>query len=66
MEPSGSEDAPASKEQARFVQDLVKDAVGGWFTYEADDLDAAIAIAATVPAARMGGAVEIRPAREWG
>ena len=44
----------------------LKDAVGGWFTYEADDLDAAIAIAATVPAARMGGAVEIRPAREWG
>ena len=44
----------------------LKEAIGGWFTFEADDLDAAIELAATVPAARMGGAVEIRPAREWG
>jgi hypothetical protein len=36
-------------------------AVGGFFTLEADDLDAAIAIAARVPAARHGGAVEVRP-----
>jgi hypothetical protein len=42
----------------------LKEAIGGYFTFEADDLDAAIALAATVPAARMGGAVEIRPARE--
>ena len=41
----------------------VKDAIGGYFTVEADDLDAAIAIAARVPAARLGGAIEIRPAR---
>ncbi len=38
-----------------------KEATGGWFTFEADDLDAAIEIAATVPAARLGGAIEIRP-----
>jgi hypothetical protein len=38
-----------------------KEAVGGMFTLEADDLDAAIAIAARVPAARLGGALEIRP-----
>ena len=30
-------------------------------SYEADDLDAAIELASVVPAARMGGAVEIRP-----
>ena len=42
----------------------LKEAVGGFFTFEADDLDAAIELAATVPAARLGGAVEIRPARE--
>jgi hypothetical protein len=28
---------------------------------EADDLDAAIELAARIPAARMGGAVEVRP-----
>ncbi|HKY14368.1 MAG TPA: YciI family protein [Microthrixaceae bacterium] len=38
-----------------------KEAVGGWFTLEADDLDAAIEIASKVPAARLGGAIEIRP-----
>jgi hypothetical protein len=39
----------------------VKEALGGWMTFEADDLDAAIELAARVPAARMGGAVEVRP-----
>jgi hypothetical protein len=39
----------------------VKEALGGWLTYEADDLDAAIELASKIPAARMGGAIEIRP-----
>ena len=39
----------------------VKEALGGWLVYEADDLDAAIDLASKIPAARMGGAVEIRP-----
>jgi hypothetical protein len=39
----------------------VKEALGGYLFYEADDLDAAIALAAQVPAASMGGAVEVRP-----
>ena len=43
----------------------VKEALGGWFVFEADDLDAAIEIASRVPAARMGGGVEIRPVAEW-
>jgi hypothetical protein len=43
----------------------VKEALGGYFVYEADDLDAAIEVAARVPAARMGGAVEVRPIVEW-
>ena len=38
-----------------------KEAIGGWFVVEADDLDAAIEIAATVPAARLGGGIEVRP-----
>jgi hypothetical protein len=36
-------------------------AVGGFLTYEADTLEEAVALAARVPAIRMGGAVEIRP-----
>ena len=46
-----------------FVE--TKEALGGYFIFEADDLDAAIALAARVPAARLGGAVEIRPIMEW-
>jgi hypothetical protein len=42
-----------------------KEAIGGYFILEADDLDAAIELAARVPAARMGGAVEVRPIVEW-
>jgi hypothetical protein len=42
-----------------------KEAVGGLFILEADDLDAAIAVAARVPAARYGGAVEIRPSEVY-
>jgi hypothetical protein len=41
-----------------------KEALGGYLLYEADDLDAAIQLAARVPAARMGGAVEVRPVVE--
>ena len=43
----------------------VKEALGGWLVYEADDLDAAIELASRIPAARMGGAVEVRPVAEW-
>src|SRR3954463_10975964 len=43
----------------------VKEALGGYFFLEADDLDAAIELATRVPAARLGGAVEIRPIVQW-
>jgi len=42
-----------------------KEALGGWLVYDAEDLDAAIELASRIPAARMGGAVEIRPVAEW-
>ena len=42
-----------------FVE--TKEALGGYFFFEAGDLDAAIELASKVPAARMGGAVEVRP-----
>jgi hypothetical protein len=38
-----------------------KEALGGSGFFEADDLDAAIELASRIPAARYGGAVEIRP-----
>ena len=38
-----------------------KEGLGGFFLLEADNLDDAIAFAARIPAARMGGAVEVRP-----
>ena len=43
----------------------VKEALGGYFVLEADDLDSAIELAARVPAARLGGAVEVRPVIEY-
>jgi hypothetical protein len=42
----------------------VKEALGGFLVFDADDLDAAIELAARIPAARMGGAVEVRPITE--
>ncbi|MDX6477147.1 MAG: hypothetical protein QOH95_2658 [Gaiellaceae bacterium] len=41
-----------------------KEALGGFFLFEAGDLDAAIDIASRIPAARRGGAVEVRPVVE--
>ena len=41
-----------------------KEFIGGFYLLEADNLDAATALAARVPAARMGGAVEVRPVVE--
>ena len=46
-----------------FVE--TKEALGGYLFFEADDLDAAIGVAARIPAASMGGAIEIRPIVEW-
>ena len=46
-----------------FVE--TKEALGGYLIYEADDLDAAIELAARIPAARLGGAIEVRPIVEW-
>ena len=39
--------------------------VGGYFVFEAENMEAAIALAARIPAARLGGAVEVRPAEQY-
>lgn len=46
-----------------FVE--TKEALDGYFMYEADDLDAAIELAARIPATSIGGVIEIRPIQEW-
>ena len=38
-----------------------KEALGGFYLFEADDLDGALEVASRIPAARMGGCVEVRP-----
>jgi hypothetical protein len=46
-----------------FVE--IKEAIGGYAILEADDLDAAIELAARIPPARLGGAIEIRPSETY-
>jgi len=41
-----------------------KEVFGGYFVLEADNLDRAIELAGRIPAARMGGSVEVRPIAE--
>lgn len=38
-----------------------KEVLGGFCLVEADNLDEAIELAASIPAVRLGGAVEVRP-----
>jgi hypothetical protein len=45
-----------------FVE--TKEMLGGFFIFEADNLDAALELASRIPAARRGGAVEVRPVVE--
>jgi hypothetical protein len=53
------EDGKTLTTDGPFVE--LKEALGGYLFFEADDLDAAIELAARIPAARMGGAIEVRP-----
>jgi hypothetical protein len=57
------EDGKTLTTDGPFVE--VKEALGGYLFFEADDLDAAIELAARIPAAAMGGAIEVRPIVEW-
>jgi hypothetical protein len=38
-----------------------KEVFGGYYVFEASDLDEAIQLASRIPAARLGGAIEVRP-----
>jgi hypothetical protein len=56
------EDGKTLATDGPFVE--TKEALGGYFVFEADDIDAAIELAARIPAARLGGAIEVRPVVE--
>jgi hypothetical protein len=43
----------------------LSEAVGGYLVLEAENMDAAVALATRIPAARLGGAIEIRPAEQY-
>lgn len=53
------EDGKTLTTDGPFVE--TKEALGGYLFFEADDLDAAIELASQIPAARLGGAIEVRP-----
>jgi hypothetical protein len=38
-----------------------KEVFAGYIVFEAENLDEAIELAARIPAARLGGAIEVRP-----
>ena len=57
------EDGKTLTTDGPFVE--TKEALDGYCIFEADDLDAAIEMASRIPAASMGGAIEIRPIAEW-
>jgi hypothetical protein len=57
------EDGKTLTTDGPFVE--MKEALGGYLFFDADDLDAAIELASRIPAARLGGAIEVRPIVEW-
>jgi hypothetical protein len=58
------EDGAATTTDGPFAE--TKEFLGGFYLLEADDPDAALELAKRVPAARLGGAIEVRPLVEAG
>jgi hypothetical protein len=57
-------DGHAEVYEGPYLRELSK-AAAGYSVVEADDIETVVAIAARIPAARHGGAVEIRPAKTY-
>src|SRR5215213_149152 len=53
------EDGKAVSSEGPYVD--VKGAVGGYLVLDAESAEDAVALAARIPAARLGGAIEVRP-----
>jgi hypothetical protein len=43
----------------------LSEGAGGYCVVEAENLEAALAVAAKIPAARLGGAIEVRPVETY-
>lgn len=43
----------------------LSEGVGGYCVFEAENMEAAIDLASRIPAARLGGAIEIRPVEKY-
>jgi hypothetical protein len=67
--PKDAKTVRVSNGQAQIAEGSYREAgeaVGGYLVFEAEDLEAALKLAAGIPAARLGGAVEVRPvAKYW-
>jgi hypothetical protein len=65
LQPSGTATTVRVKDGKTITTDgpfaETKEALGGYYLLEADNLDTAIELATRIPAARMGGAIEVRP-----
>ncbi len=42
-----------------------KEAIAGYLVFEGEGMEAAVELATRIPAARLGGAIEVRPVMEW-
>ncbi len=42
-----------------------KETIAGYLIFDGDSLEAAVELAAKIPAARLGGSIEVRPVVEW-
>ena len=51
--------------EVQVTEGTYAEPIGGYLVLEADDLDAAVALAVRIPAARHGGAIEIRPVERY-
>jgi hypothetical protein len=43
----------------------LSEGAGRYLVFEAENMEAAVALAARIPAARLGGAIEVRPAEQY-
>jgi hypothetical protein len=44
---------------------FLSEGVAGCFEFEAENIEAALALAAQIPAAKLGGAIEVRPIEKY-
>ena len=65
LHPIGAAKTVRVKDGSTLVTDgpfaETKETLGGYYLIEADSIDDALALAAKIPSARLGGSIEVRP-----